>query len=134
MSGTWNATWERLIAEVLRHMIREFLAHPAELFTFRKLSYRIASDPDVPYAIAEFNPADEDHFPDSDVRWVGAVLEYIGEFQLAVALGYQNGLVRIRECPCHGFLTENMLARQERVDDDWRVRGRRRANDDDVYV
>jgi hypothetical protein len=36
MSDTWNATWDKLITEMLRHMIREFLAHPAELFTFRK--------------------------------------------------------------------------------------------------
>jgi hypothetical protein len=53
MSDTWNAAWDKLITEMLRHMIREFLAHPAELFTFKKLSYRIASDPDVLHAIAE---------------------------------------------------------------------------------
>jgi hypothetical protein len=38
---------------MLCHMIREFLAHPAELLTFKKLSYRIGSDPDVLHAIAE---------------------------------------------------------------------------------
>jgi hypothetical protein len=31
MSDTWNATWDRLITEMLRHMIREFLAHPPTL-------------------------------------------------------------------------------------------------------
>jgi hypothetical protein len=48
--------WDRLITEMIRHMIREFLAHPAELLTFRKLSYRIASDADVLHAIAEQRP------------------------------------------------------------------------------
>lgn len=51
-----SEAWERLITEILRHMIREFLAHPAELLTFRKLSYWIASDPDVLHAIAEQRP------------------------------------------------------------------------------
>jgi hypothetical protein len=53
VSNSWNAAWDKLITEMLRHMIREFLAHPGELFTFRKLSHRIASDPDVLHAIAE---------------------------------------------------------------------------------
>jgi|SRR5579863_4558798 len=48
--------WDRLTTEMLRHMIREFLAHPAELLTFKKISYRIASDPDVLHAIAEQRP------------------------------------------------------------------------------
>jgi hypothetical protein len=51
-----SEAWNRLTTEMLRHMIREFLAHPAELLTFRKLSYRIASDPDVLHAIAEQRP------------------------------------------------------------------------------
>jgi hypothetical protein len=37
-------------------LIREFLAHPAELLTFRHLARRVASDPDVLHAIAEQRP------------------------------------------------------------------------------
>jgi len=48
-----SEAWDRLTTEMLRHMFREFLAHPAELLTFRKLSYRNASDPGVLHAIAE---------------------------------------------------------------------------------
>jgi len=45
--------WDRLITEMLRHMIREFMCHPAELLTFRQLAHRIESDSDVLHAIAE---------------------------------------------------------------------------------
>ena len=38
---------------MIRHIIREFLAHPAELLTFRTLSRLVASDADVLHAIAE---------------------------------------------------------------------------------
>jgi hypothetical protein len=38
---------------MIRHMIREFLAHPAEVLTFRRLARLVASDPDVLYAIAK---------------------------------------------------------------------------------
>lgn len=39
--------WDRLATEMIRHMIREFLAQPAEFLTFRRLALRIGSDPDV---------------------------------------------------------------------------------------
>jgi hypothetical protein len=45
--------WDRLITEMLRHMIREFMCHPAELLSFRQLAHRIDSDSDVLHAIAE---------------------------------------------------------------------------------
>ena len=48
--------WERLITEMIRHMIRQFLAHPAEFLTFRRLSRLVASDPDVLHGIAEQRP------------------------------------------------------------------------------
>jgi hypothetical protein len=51
-----SEAWDRLITEMIRHMIREFLAHPAELLTFSRLSRLIASDPDVLYAIAKLRP------------------------------------------------------------------------------
>ncbi len=51
-----SEAWDRLISEMIRHMIREFLAHPAELLTFRKLSRLVASDADVLHAIAEQRP------------------------------------------------------------------------------
>jgi hypothetical protein len=51
-----SEAWDRLITEMIRHMIREFLAHPAELLTFRRLSRLVASDADVLHAIAEQRP------------------------------------------------------------------------------
>ena len=51
-----SEAWDRLITEMIRQMIREFLTHPAELFTFRRLAHRITSDPDVLHAIAEQRP------------------------------------------------------------------------------
>ena len=48
--------WDRLATEMIRHMIREFLAQPAELLTFRRLARRIGSDPDILHAIAEQRP------------------------------------------------------------------------------
>lgn len=48
--------WDRLITEMVRQMIREFLSHPAELVTFRRLAHRIACDADVLHAIAEQRP------------------------------------------------------------------------------
>ena len=38
------------------YMIREFLAHPAELLTFRHPARLVASDPDILHAIAEQRP------------------------------------------------------------------------------
>ncbi len=51
-----SEAWDRLITEMVRCMIREFLAHPAELLTFRHLARRVTSDPDVLHAIAEQRP------------------------------------------------------------------------------
>jgi hypothetical protein len=48
--------WDRLITEMIRSMIREFRAHPAEILTFSRLSRLVASDPDVLYAIAKLRP------------------------------------------------------------------------------
>lgn len=55
-SSSMSEAWDRLITEMIRYMIREFLAHPAELLTFRHLARRVASDPDVLHAIAEQRP------------------------------------------------------------------------------
>jgi hypothetical protein len=51
-----SEAWDRFITETIRYMIREFLAHPAELLTFRRLSRLVASDQDVLHAIAEQRP------------------------------------------------------------------------------
>ncbi len=48
--------WDRLITEMLRLMIREFLFHPAEFFTFRRLAHHLQADSDVLHAIAEQRP------------------------------------------------------------------------------
>jgi len=48
--------WQRLITDMIRHMIREFRAHPAEILSFRRLSRLVASDPDVLYAVAKLRP------------------------------------------------------------------------------
>ena len=44
--SSMSEAWDKLITEMIRYMIREFLAHPAELLTFRHLARRVASDPD----------------------------------------------------------------------------------------
>jgi hypothetical protein len=41
---------------MIRQMIREFLAHPAEIMTFRRLARLVASNSDVLYAIAKLRP------------------------------------------------------------------------------
>jgi hypothetical protein len=45
--------WDRLITEMIRQMIREFISRPAELLTFGLLAHRTGSDRDVLHAIAE---------------------------------------------------------------------------------
>jgi hypothetical protein len=51
-----SEAWDRLITEMIRYMIREFLAHPAEMQTFRRVARRITADSDVLHAIAEQRP------------------------------------------------------------------------------
>jgi hypothetical protein len=51
-----SEAWDRLITEMIRHMIREFGAHPAELLTFRRVSKLVDSDADVLHAVAEQRP------------------------------------------------------------------------------
>lgn len=48
-----SEAWDWLVIEMLRPVIREYLAHPVELLTFRNLSRLVASDADVPHAVAE---------------------------------------------------------------------------------
>jgi hypothetical protein len=54
-----SEAWERLTTEMLRHMIREFLAHPAEFMTFTRLAFLIraatneAVSSDLLHVIAE---------------------------------------------------------------------------------
>lgn len=51
--------WERLTTEILRHMLREFLTHPAEFLTFKKLAFLIRTntnflaDADLLHIVAE---------------------------------------------------------------------------------
>jgi hypothetical protein len=39
--GDMSEGWERLTTEMLRHMLREFPARPAEFLTFQKLAFLI---------------------------------------------------------------------------------------------
>jgi hypothetical protein len=48
-----SEAWDRLTTEMIGCMIRQFLAHPAELLTFRRLARLVASDHDVLRAIAQ---------------------------------------------------------------------------------
>jgi hypothetical protein len=110
-----SEAWDLLITEMIRHMIREFLAHPAELLTFRKLSYRIASDADVLHAIAEQRPdlfiiTDNDRF----VKLFPKAVERIVDVGVDRAIA-EVGVARSRPTsahdhhPCDHFGSENEI-------------------------
>lgn len=49
--------WDRLITEMIRQMIQQFLAQPGEWLTFNQLAYRIrGSEPALLHGIAEAKP------------------------------------------------------------------------------
>ena len=100
-----SEAWDLLITEMIRQMIREFLAHPAELLTFRKLSHRIASDADVLHAIAEQRPdlfiiTDNDRF----VKLFPEAVEKIVEVGVDLPPIFSPGIMRLS--PGLGSLTQ----------------------------
>ena len=79
-------------------MIREFLAHPAEILTFKRVARLVASDSDVLYAIAKLRP---------DLFMISANDRFVQLFPEAVerivGTGVENAIAEVRAAPAeHG--------------------------------
>jgi len=108
--------WDRLSTLMIRFMIRQFLAHPGEFLTFRKLSFLIpGSDSDVLHAIAEqrsdlFAITKDDRslklFPDAVQR----IIRY-GVERAVVEIGpsHSNTSSKQRRGRCGHFSEEDIL-------------------------